>query len=127
MNNWHNVKNGSFPPVGEYVLIVLDGEVILKGQLLNDGWVAFFSDGLKSTRTRVVTHWMPLPVGPNEKDVAVNPDRAKIAAMALQGLLANPDYNCPSRPKDIVTATGTAMAALHYADALLKELSKTQP
>lgn len=52
--------------------------------------------------------------------------REYFAAMALQGLLANPDYNCPSRPKDIVTTTGTAKAALHYADALLKELSNHQ-
>jgi hypothetical protein len=52
--------------------------------------------------------------------------REQIAAMALQGLLANPDYNCPSRPKDIVTTMNTAKAAIHYADALLNELSTTQ-
>jgi hypothetical protein len=53
--------------------------------------------------------------------------REKIAAMAMQGLLANPDYNCPSDPKKLPTTTSFAKAALHYADALLAELEKPQP
>jgi hypothetical protein len=50
--------------------------------------------------------------------------REIFAMSAMQGLLANHDYNCPSRPKDIVTTMNTAKAAIHYADALLTELSK---
>jgi hypothetical protein len=53
--------------------------------------------------------------------------REIFAMAAMQGLLSNPDYNCPSRPKDIVTTMNTAKAAIHYADALLNELSTTQP
>lgn len=53
--------------------------------------------------------------------------REKIAAMAMQGLLANPDYNCPSDPSKLPTTSSFAKAALHYADALLTELEKTQP
>jgi hypothetical protein len=52
--------------------------------------------------------------------------REKIAAKALQWLLANPDYNCPSDPKKLPTTTSFAKAALHYADALLAELEKPQ-
>lgn len=50
--------------------------------------------------------------------------REVISAMVLQGLLANSDYNCPSDPKKIPTTTSFAQAALHYTDALLKELEK---
>ena len=50
--------------------------------------------------------------------------REYIAAMVLQGLLANPDYNCPSRPKDVITTEQTARAALNYTDAVLKQLEK---
>lgn len=50
--------------------------------------------------------------------------REYIATMCLQGLLANSDYNCPSRPKNMVTTGNTIIVALNYADCLLKELEK---
>jgi hypothetical protein len=80
-----------------------------------------------------------LPVSANEDGIYTLLDAGKnsnltglskremFAMAAMQGLLSNPDYNCPSRPKDIVTTMNTAKAAIHYADALLNELSTTQP
>jgi hypothetical protein len=67
-----------------------------------------------------------MPAYPVTENIGLNglTKREYFAAKALQGLLANPDYNCPSRPKDIVTTMNTAKAAIHYADALLNELSK---
>jgi hypothetical protein len=81
----------------------------------------------------------PLPVSANEDGIYTLLDAGKnsnltglskremFAMAAMQGLLSNPDYNCPSRPKDIVTTMNTAKAAIHYADALLNELLTTQP
>lgn len=53
--------------------------------------------------------------------------REYFAAMALQGLLSNPDYNRPSLREKMVTTPNTAKAAISYADALLQQLETTKP
>lgn len=53
-----------------------------------------------------------------------NGDRKIIAAMLLQGLLSNPDYNSPSYPKKLPTVDNFAKCAVGYTDALLAELEK---
>lgn len=51
--------------------------------------------------------------------------RELIAAMCLQGLLANPVYNNPNLRHTMVTVPDTAACALSYADALLTQLENT--
>lgn len=46
--------------------------------------------------------------------------RELFAAMAMQGILANPD-------PDLVSAPGIALIAVEEADSLIKELNKTKP
>lgn len=65
MENWIPVSK-SMPPIGDRVLVALEGETILKGTLFNNGWMAFFADGEKHVGGREVTHWMPMPAGPYE-------------------------------------------------------------
>jgi hypothetical protein len=68
----------------------------------------------------------PVRETPQEENISFGLSKREwLAGMALQGLLSNPDYNCPSRPKDIVTTTNTATAALCYADALLKQFENS--
>jgi hypothetical protein len=68
----------------------------------------------------------PVKETPAEEHISFGLSKREwLAGMALQGLLSNPDYNCPSRPKDIVTTSNTALAALHYADALLKHIENS--
>lgn len=115
---WISV-NKSLPAIGEYVLVSLEGETILQGQLMDNGWAVFFMDGLRAAGTRQVTNWMPMPAGPNESKTNVKPDlsRAQISAMAMQGLLANPHI-------DVINLENIARTAVLHADDLLRELSK---
>lgn len=121
MENWTETRKGD-PVVGEYVLLLLEGEVMLKGRLCSNGWSAFFADGEKLVGIREVTHWMYLPALPGEKS-AKSPklSREEISAMALQGLISNPDVKFKS------TAENFAHYAVEIADALIVELSKPQP
>lgn len=53
-------------------------------------------------------------------------ERTLIAAMCLQGLLANPEYNNPRLKHNMVTVSDTAKTALNYADALFTHLQNTE-
>lgn len=122
MENWIEVK-GNEPPMNEYVLLLLEGETLLKGRLCSNGWFAFFADGEKTVGTREVTHWMYLPALPGkEQKQQPKLSRDEIAAMAMQGLLSNPDLEIGT-----TRAETTARDAVEQADALLAELSKPQP
>lgn len=110
------------PPIGEYVLANLEGETILVGQLMNNGWCIFFADGQKAAGTRIVTHWMPLPQSPNSVLIKDNPDRKLFAASAMQGLLAQHNPG----PYNIAAIEMTCITAVQLADGLLTELSKPQ-
>lgn len=52
--------------------------------------------------------------------------REEFAKAAMQGLLANPDYNCPNSPSKMATVPNTAQAAVGYADALIDALNQEQ-
>lgn len=52
--------------------------------------------------------------------------RELFAAMAMQGLLSNPDYNRPSLREHMVTIPNTVKAALAYTDELLRQLETTK-
>jgi hypothetical protein len=61
---WISVEK-ELPGIGEYVLVNVGFDTVLKGRLMNNGWTAFFADGEKLTGLiRDVTHWMPLPTPP---------------------------------------------------------------
>lgn len=59
---WVSVKD-SLPEIGEYVLVVCNTDVVMKGILMNDGWEVFFRD--RAAVSYTVTHWMPLPQPPH--------------------------------------------------------------
>lgn len=128
MENWTETRKGD-PVVGEYVLLLLEGETMLKGRLCSNGWSAFFADGEKLVGTREVTHWMYLPALPGaEQKQQPKLSRDEIAAMAMQGILAN--HWCQNDFKTDIHALGhehVAKQAIGYANALLQELSKPQP
>lgn len=71
MDNWIESKN-ALPVVGEYVLVLLEGETMLKGRLCSNGWSAFFADGEKLVGTRDVTHWTYLPSLPGKTNEPAN-------------------------------------------------------
>lgn len=60
--DWIEAENGNLPAVGEYVLLLLEGETFLKGKIMFDSkgsliWVAFFADGEYPCQLRTVTHY----------------------------------------------------------------------
>lgn len=62
---WISVKEP--PEIGEYVLVNIGEDTVLKGRLMNNGWTAFFSDGENLVDDlRPVTHWQPLPKSPKK-------------------------------------------------------------
>lgn len=125
MDNWIESKK-ALPVVGEYVLVLLEGETMLKGRLCSNGWSAFFADGEKLVGTRDVTHWTHLPALPDKtaelgKDIHAFPVLTKreiFAGLALQGLCANEFRG---------TVSAFASRAVELADSLLTELSTPQP
>ena len=125
MENWIEVKNET-PIVGEYVLLLLEGETLLKGKLNYNGWAAFFADGEKKIGTREVTHWMYLPTLPGQEQKQrkqpLKLSREEIAAMAMQGFLASFAGHSTNPSINII-----AVESVKYADALILELSKPQP
>lgn len=66
VEEWISVdEKDKLPEIGEYVLVNVGTDTVLKGRLLYSGWVAFFSDGEKEAgNIRPVTHWRPLPNPP---------------------------------------------------------------
>lgn len=146
MKNWINV-NDDKPVVGEYVLLLLEGQIMLKGRLCNNGWSAYFADGEKLVGTREVTHWMPEPTLPGEapkenKDTPVFPvlgKRELIAAhidvskdmdsMSIVFFKELMGTDIPASKIDNFKwwAAAEAKVRLIKADALLLELSKSQP
>lgn len=69
-NGWISVKT-ELPEFGEKVLVAIDTDyVLLMGQLMTNGWAAFYLDGLKLTFPSIVTHWQPLPLSPKNDNVS---------------------------------------------------------
>jgi hypothetical protein len=65
-DGWISVETP--PEVGEYVLVIVGEDTVLKGRLMNNGWTAFFSDGEKLVgEIRPVTMWQPLPSPPKQQ------------------------------------------------------------
>lgn len=64
-DDWIPVKKEN-PVPGEFVLIIIETDTILKGRLMNNGWAAMFLDGEHLVGPdRDVTHWRPLPPLPS--------------------------------------------------------------
>lgn len=61
-----------------------------------------------------------MPSGDEPRDEYQLTRRETIAAMALQGLLANTSHHKSDEPKTAITL------AVKYADGLIKELDKSQ-
>lgn len=117
-NNWIPVREENLPEIGEDVLVLLDGETILKGRLKHNGWTAYFLDGEQLCFPRVATHWMPLPALPGEKQLHNKAQRTQIAAICLQGLLAHGSF-------DMIAEEELVKDACNLADALLTHLENT--
>jgi len=69
-DGWIDVKE-RLPEEGEFVLVNLFTDLILKGRLQSNGllsnaWSAFYADGEHFTEEDAVTHWMPLPSPPKD-------------------------------------------------------------
>lgn len=63
-NGWISMET-ELPEFGEKVLVAIDTDyVLLMGQLMTNGWAAFYLDGLKLTLPSIVTHWQKLPSSP---------------------------------------------------------------
>ena len=63
---WVRVED-DLPEIGEYVLVNVGEDTVLKGRLMDNGWTAFFMDGERLVGDiRPVTHWMPVPLPPSE-------------------------------------------------------------
>lgn len=59
---WIPATDGALPKVGEYVMVLLEGEIFLKGKIMFDAqgsliWVAFFANGEHPCQLRSVTHY----------------------------------------------------------------------
>ena len=52
------------PEIGEYVFVYNTEGAKLVARLLNDGWVAFFADGVKPMQELTAVYWMQLPSDP---------------------------------------------------------------
>jgi hypothetical protein len=66
-DEWISVDD-DVPNLGEFVLVNIETDTVLKGRLMNNGWAAMFLDGERLTKERKVTHWRPLPSPPiNDK------------------------------------------------------------
>ena len=62
---WVKAEGNNLPEYGEYVLVNIGADTVLKGKRMRNGWVAFFADGETLVgELRPVTHWMPLPESP---------------------------------------------------------------
>lgn len=119
MENW-TASEDLLPLVGDDLLVLLDGETILRGRRMHNGWSAFFADGERSTGTRHVSHWMLLPPLPGaEQKQQPKMSRDEIAVAAMQGFVSNATYYQGYSPNE-----DFARQAVSMADALLKELSK---
>lgn len=59
----------ALPEVGEYCLLVIGENTVLKGRLMANGFNAFYADGEKLVDDlRPVTSWQPLPEPPAKED-----------------------------------------------------------
>lgn len=70
--------------------------------------------------------YMPPCDGLREKVIDGLTKREYFAAMAMQGLLANPVYHNPDKRFKMVTVDALTDCAIGYADALLNQLDKQQ-
>lgn len=86
MKNWIEVKTDK-PVIGEYVWLLLEGQIMLKGRLCNNGWSAYFADGEKLVGTREVTHWMLEPALPGES-IEENKDTPLFPVLSKRELIA---------------------------------------
>jgi hypothetical protein len=71
------------------------------------------ANGIEWYRTEPFGNWMPKPFRSVE---GANPDRAMIAAMCLQGFIANGEWD-----------GNVIEVSVQYADALIAELQKPKP
>jgi len=63
--DWVSVEK-ELPEVGEYVLVNIGEDTVLKGRLMMNGWAVMYADGEKlADDLRPVTHHKPLPTPPN--------------------------------------------------------------
>jgi hypothetical protein len=141
--NWIETKNET-PIIGDPVLVLLEGETLLRGKLNYNGWAAFFADGERLVGTREVTHWMPLPPLPEQKlgdpisGVSLS-KRELIAAMidiskdvegkstaSIEALMGETIPNGRIENYKYWARVEAKMRVIK-ADALLNELSKPQP
>lgn len=62
------ISTDILPEVGEYYLVIVNTDIVLKAKLCHDGWMIFYSDGQKAAEFSEVTHYMVLPTAPRLKE-----------------------------------------------------------